>query len=369
MKTISGVLMMEEGPKVGTISFDDKIREITFSGDSGADIYCPVDSSAIFPGFIDLSVNCHSESFDSAGNAALNGGVVQVCDLPKHSNPPVDMETYQRKQKIANRSLADVLLYGSIDADSLPFADIPYYTSVEVGDALERYRGLNVSFSAVEPIDTILDLMDKYKLTGKICNVATPGDVEKISKAGVAVEVNPHHLMMDSTFINQENKKFLSFLPPLQSSSDREEMIKHLAAGRITFIASDHSPYSIEEKMAGAMGAPHLDTFGQFLAYLIKTKSVSLDIITRVACINPGRWVGSFLTRDIGKLEIGYEASFSVLDFSKSASDGRPLQSKAGWSPFDLRKLPGDIGAVYLRGVKMVDKQWIKRVNFQIEQK
>lgn len=358
MKTISGTLVLPEGPRIGTIKFDDIIREIIISEDVKADIYYHPNSALIFPGFVDLNANYEN----SISNAALSGGVTQVCVLP-NSGKPTNREEYDSINYDSEK--IDIIPYGAIGRKSKPFDDIPYFASINIKSALSRYKGLSLSFSAVESVDEILEVIVDHNLFGTIHNISNPRDIEKVVIArnngvNVLCGVAPHHLCMDTDIINAENKKFMTFLPPLASPDDRVGLIDHLNAGNIDFISSNHCPFSVREKMDGAFGAPHLDTFGQFMSYMIKHCDVPAEVVAKVACMSPGEYIGSFMNRNIGKLEIEYESSFVVLDFSKPAFDSRPLQSEAEWSPFDLRKLPGSVDIVYFRGSKMVDDQWVK---------
>lgn len=419
MKTICGMLVGENGPKLGVITYvDDIIKSVEYLDvpPTQADLFFSPQSHLIFPGFIDLSVNCredtsgensHKETFETAGHAAINGGVTQVCDHPLNPVPPMDKQSYDAKVALTHNTLVDVLLYAGIGPDSEPFGDLPYsvYMDTEIGDlmfddldqmdkTLERYKGLNVSFHCEHPailddhqrqrlherkrppsaelegIKRALDMIHKHGLHGKICTVSTMLGVEEIAKAkasglDVLTEVAPHHLHLDFTQINSENRKFLQLNPPLRSPQDRSGLLQHLSAGDIDFIASDHSPHLAVEKLSGISGAPHLDTYGQFLIYLMLRRNVDVGLLYKVACKNPGDWVGRFTDRKIGRIEQGYEATFSVLSLEKSASEGRPMQTKAGWSPFDLRSLPATVQTVFMRGTKVADDQWIKGVQIK----
>jgi len=63
----------------------------------------------IFPGFIDIHVHAredqshsqeYKEDFKTAGEAAVNGGVVMFAEMPNNPVPPVDDETASRWRKM-----------------------------------------------------------------------------------------------------------------------------------------------------------------------------------------------------------------------------------------------------------------------------
>src|SRR3989344_442792 len=75
-------------------------------------------SGLIFPGFIDLHVHAredvsgrqnYKEDFRSMSEAAINGGVVAVADMPNNLVPPVDDNSYTAKQILSGSSLVDVV--------------------------------------------------------------------------------------------------------------------------------------------------------------------------------------------------------------------------------------------------------------------
>ena len=85
----------------------------------------------IFPGFIDLHVHArecsdhswdYKEDFTTAGQAAINGGVVAFADMPNNPLPPVDDKSYADKYLLAQKCPVDVLLYAGIGPWTQPLA-------------------------------------------------------------------------------------------------------------------------------------------------------------------------------------------------------------------------------------------------------
>lgn len=364
----------------------------------------------------------HKEDYLTVGRAALSGGVVCVADMPNNPIVPYNANLYRQKRFIAeDRCPIDVLLYAAVNQDSEPFdggmkpadlekiiqTDTPYKAFIgpstnHSGDlnfdnhhkllqALRRYAGRSVSFHCEDPtilvanegkpthetrrpadaeftcIDTTCEAIAEIGLRGKICHVSTAVGIETVQmykKQGVNVqcEVTPHHLYFDVEMLTDENRRWLQMNPPIRPRKDREVLLEAVRAGKFDYLATDHAPHTKDEKLKGTSGVPMLDTYGPFVAWLLKEQKVDPVTIFNMACKNPGEWVTSFWSqRKMGRVLPGYEASLTVLDLSKSAADcGRPLYTKCGWSPFDLRKLPGSVQAVWMKGEKVVDGQYMK---------
>lgn len=362
----------------------------------------------------------HKEDYNTVGRAALSGGVVCVADMPNNPIVPYTESSYRQKRWIAEKNCpADVLLYGAVNQDSGPFdggmkpadlekirqTDVPYKAYIgpstnhsddlnfasndKLFAALKRYAGKSVSFHCEDPeiltraggeptherrrppeaeavcIETTCKFIEEIGFRGKICHVSTEAGIETIKRykakgVDVTCEVTPHHLYFDIEMLTDENRKWLQMNPPIRSRHDRLALLQALKDGHFDFLATDHAPHTKEEKLKGMSGVPMLDTYGSFVAWLLK-EGVGVDVIFNMACKNPGEWVKQFWPdRKMGRLLPGYEASITVLDLSKSAVEGRPLYTKCGWSPFDLRKLPGVVETVWMKGEKVVDGQYMK---------
>ena len=81
----------------------------------------------------------HKETFVTAGQAALNGGVVHVADMPNNPDAPVDDDSYAAKcQHLAARDCdVHVTLYAGIGPGTRPLSsDAPYkaYMGPRAGD-------------------------------------------------------------------------------------------------------------------------------------------------------------------------------------------------------------------------------------------
>lgn len=356
----------------------------------------------IFPGFVDLHVHArectdhsqdYKEDFHTAGEAAVAGGVAAFADMPNNTTPPVDEESYAEKEKLAQKCPVEVLLYAGIGANTTPLKKkVPYkvFMGPSVGDlffssrdelekVLSMYVGQSVSFHCEDPeimeahkgekahedqrpaeaeisaVDFALSLIEKYDLSAKICHCSTAESLEKIIAAKdrglrVTAEVTPHHLYFDIETLGHQTKFQVN--PPIrQSKANRIALIEFLRQGKIDFLATDHAPHSLEEKERGISGLTHLDTYGSFVAWLMREHGFSAQEISRVCSENPGHFWNEFRENKYGEIREGFTGSLAVLDLAKeNRVTLDKLKTKNRWSPFLETTFPGSIVLTVIKG-------------------
>jgi dihydroorotase len=291
-----------------------------------------------------------------------------------------------------------VTLYAGIGPETNPLQrHVPYkaFMGPSVGDlffasqeqlegVIAKYRGKNVSFHCEDPAilrestgeptheqrrparaeitatEFALHLIERYELVGKLCHYSTKGGLEKIAAAkarGVRVtaEATPHHLFFDDSMLTEENRLWLQMNPPLRGPADRLALIEALRTGLVDYVATDHAPHTIEEKMEGVSGVPHLDTYGAFATWLMAEYGFSAMDIARVCAWNPGKFVEEFLPEGFGKgygvIEPGYIGSLTILNPDAPYVVRREeMKTKCGWSPFEGYTMPGRVTYTVLQG-------------------
>jgi len=361
----------------------------------------------IFPGFGDIHIHAredaggtqtYKEDFATISAAAIHGGVVQVADMPNNPVAPIDDASYSTKEQLTKKSAVTITLYAGIGPQTRPLnrhvpykafmgpsvGDLFFSSKQQLEDVIVNYRGKNVSFHCEDPAileankdaplhelkrpasaeisatEFALYLIEKYDLVGKLCHYSTRDGLPLIAAAkarGVKVtcEATPHHLFFDTSMITPENRQWLQMNPPLRSEEDRIALIAALKSGLVDYVATDHAPHTLDEKIAGASGVPHLDTLGAFATWLMAEQEFSPTDIARVFAHNPGQFVREFLPQSLGKgfglIAPGYVGSLTVLDPKRPYLVTRDsVKTKCGWSPFEGYILPGSVRYTVIRG-------------------
>jgi dihydroorotase len=411
VEKISGRIVTHTEEFKGTIVFDTNtglITEVVREIQSDSRMFS--EDCVLFPGFGDIHVHAredvsgkhtYKEDFISIGNAAINGGVLHVADMPNNPVPPINDLSYHDKLALTHKSPIHITLYAGIGPNTSPLSKrVPYkvFMGPSIGElffednaslekVIERYRGQDVSFHCEDPevltankskpsheerrpkeaetlaTDFALMLIEKYELKGKLCHYSTKEGLQKIILAkergvNVTCEVTPTHLMFDMEMLTEENHKWFQMNPPLRGKEDRLAMVQGILDGHIDFLATDHAPHSIEEKQKGISGISQLDTYGLFVTYMIMKLGIPMKKIALLCSKNPGDFVKPYLPakfgEGFGEIKQGYAANFSILNLKKPFSFQRNMiKSKSGWSPFEGFTFPGSMEAVYFLGKEM----------------
>jgi len=391
----------------GAIEIDTNTGLITYVGPKTGASDLDLGDAIIFPGFGDLHIHAredvsqsqvYKEDFATVSAASIHGGVTHVADMPNNPVAPVDDARYADKEKLTAKSAVHVTLYAGIGPETKPLMrHVPYkaFMGPSVGDlffasqeqlegVIASYRGCNVSFHCEDPAilressgaatheqrrparaeitatEFALYLIERYELVGKLCHYSTKDGLAKIAAAkarGVRVtaEATPHHLFFDDTMLTDENRLWLQMNPPLRGHEDRLALIEALRSGLVDYIATDHAPHTLAEKLEGMSGVPHLDTYGAFATWLMAEHGFTAQDIARVCAYNPGLFVKEFLPASFGKgygvIEPGYVGSLTILQPNSPVTIERSaMKTKCGWSPFEGYTLPGRVLHTVLQG-------------------
>jgi dihydroorotase len=408
-------------PDSGTIISVEEIRRAE----------CP--EVLVFPGFVDIHVHareypipreanpeersqweavCRKETFQTAGEAAINGGVTMLAAMPNDPIPPDNPETYERKKRLASKSPCPIALFACVTRDSEPWADLPYKVYLDSAPSrvsfhkwrdlettLARYTGCRVFFHAEDPeilqrhenqgprwrsrppeaefraVERILELTARYGLKTHMCHVSTQRALELLidynahAADRITCEATPHHLFFsvsDGVVRSAAGGSvpaapLLECNPPLRFEEDRLSLLAALKDGQVDALATDHAPHTLDDKMRGAAGMPHLDTAGAFVGWLINECGFLPERIAEVFSAAPARIIAQEVAPRQGKIEPSWLASLTVLDLNaKTKVDGSniegrgTLKTRCGWSPFEGISLPARVQACVVRGEQIL---------------
>jgi dihydroorotase len=363
---------------------------------------------------------CAKETFKTAGLAAVHGGITRYAAMPNDFIPPNNSESYERKRILSKSSLCPVIPLAVISKNSRPWADVPYKVYLDkagpdwvftnwhdLEETLKRFANCRVFFHAEDPeilrklsgighrwqtrprdaeiraVNSILDLTSKFNIRTHFCHISCRDAVDSIaefnraSDSQVTSEATPHHLF----FSIHDGKvqaalpgmttsaAFMGSNPPLRSEEDRQFLLHALKTGVIDVLASDHAPHTLEDKMEGAPGVPHLDTMGPFIGWLIQDCGFPETRIAEIASENPAKLFQADSAVRFGRIEKSWEATFSILRLNGTAkiqnndrSSAARLRTKCGWSPFAGITFPAFVEKVIIKGLEFHDEHETKMV-------
>ncbi len=342
--TVAGLIATHSAaPFHGTIWIEKKtglIYKVTKKLDPKAD-HVYGDDCLIFAGFSDIHIHAredetgkqtYKETYLTASNAALNGGVICTCAMPNTPNPVTTQLRFDWHRKCLAKlnHAVTTLNYLGIDKNTSPIGkpgehmyklyfgksvgDLTVTFESELDEILSRYRRHSISFHVEyepvilaaaggkthtdrRPVESVslglrilLPLIEKYKIDAKLCHWSIGREsfklIEEYRARGckITLEVSPLHLFFsfDDAEKDPEWWTKIQMNPAVQRRIHQMDLIAGLKSGFIQFIATDHAPHTEDEKFSAfakfANDYPH--TRNTDIAAAIKKKDIDLYLRT-----------------------------------------------------------------------------------------
>jgi len=312
-----------------------------------------------FPYLVDLHVHCrdfkqnHKETYQTASEAAVAGGVTFIGDMPNNSELTDSLIKIQEKKELVKNEKVDFGFYlGTLGDENQNFKEcydevlgLKVYMSETTGGFIvndkDKLGHIFKSWDCEKPIlvhaeentlSTAIDLAEKYDRILYVCHVSRKDEIDLIKKAKekrpgkVFAEVTPHHLFLDSD--SSKNNPYRQMKPPLSNLEDRKALWKAVNDGIIDTIGSDHAPHTREEKMSKnpPFGVPGLETT---LPMLLKAEQIGLitrEKIIELTHLNPIK---------IFELREQKNSFVEIKKDSPIVISGENLKTKCKWTPFE----------------------------------
>lgn len=136
--------------------------------------------------------------------------------------------------------------------------------------------------------------------------------------------------------------------PPLREKSDLDALWAGLQFGSVDTLASDHAPWSLQEKLDPAFdatnlrqGVADLETgLPMLFSAGVRTGRISLERFVAVTATNPAKLFGLYPRK--GTIAVGADADLVVWDAEKKRTiDGATMNSRCDYSPYDGFEVTG----------------------------
>lgn len=331
------------------------------------------------PGLIDPHVHFrtpgqnHKEDFLTGTKAAIAGGFTAVIDMPNNNIPITSYQLLIEKKKIAKEQIvSDIGFYfGSLGDNLSEFEKIYdkvmglklYLNQTTGGFIIDQKSLLRIydAWSIDKPIlvhaeedviDLVIKVCSKTKKKTHICHVSSREELNKIIAAkkrglNISCGVTPHHLFLTEKDVKRL-KSYGMMKPPVYDGFS-DFAFKNLEW--IDVIESDHAPHTKEEKDSenSPFGVPNLETTLGLLLTASSKGLISIDEIKRLCHDGPAKIFG---IKPFG----GLRASKIIVDENEEwVVEGKSLQTKCKWSPYEGWKLKGKVKKVYIRNKLVFD--------------
>ena len=396
---VSGKIVDIDGIYEGCVAIKDgRIVRITKATEEAKQIFELHESALIFPGFVDSHVHLgepgweYKEDFLTGSKAAINGGVTAVGDMPNLPEPIINRQRLLKKIELSKKALVDVMHLGGVGHGNLrdlrdmsqlvPAFEI--FTAASTGDltlsgwdeieeatriitALKKpitFHCEDAEIIAKNPerpreaeiaaIEKVLALCREYGTKANIAHLSTKEGLDLVKEnddLDIIYEITEHHM-----FFGKGNKEYASLNthmrkmnPPLRDVEDCKALIRNLKDGKC-MIGTDHAPHAWQEKTSPNphSGLTGLDTYGNFVLWLLLKQKIPAETIARITSYNAARYFG---ISDMGRIKEGFKGSLTVLDTKGTTTISKEnLKTKCGWSPFEGFTFPGKIAATIVNG-------------------
>jgi dihydroorotase len=367
----------------------------------------------------------YKEDFLSGSRAAVMGGVTTVLDMPNTLPTTSTGELVEQKRRLAEgKAYCDFGLFGLLAQDSVVHMPAMAQAGVigfkcflgrSTGDigppddgtlleamSLSANLGLRCAFHAEN--DAILQHeIHRLQAAGRTDPLAhvesrpVVAEVESIQRAGlfasykdtrihilhlssapglraiedwrrrgvdITCETTPQHCFLTSDAMRTVGP-ILRINPPVREAGHGDALLEGLASGRITAIATDHSPHLRSEKLrdniwqsvSGFAGVEI--SLRLFLTYGVHTGRLSPQQLVRATSEGPARTWGLYPRK--GAIRVGSDADLAIVDpeLEDTIEEGR-LHGKNNLTPFEGHRTRGAAVATIVRGQIVMDNQELR---------
>jgi dihydroorotase/allantoinase len=355
------------------------------------------------------------ENFESGTRAAAAGGVTTVVDMPNTQPATVTVEAFNQKKAIADKkSLVDYAFIGGageiptedivglIDAGATAFKSFLIARFIELAASdytlLRHFRTLakyerpllvhaenqvivdeymkeamasgrtdpvahcdfRPAVAEVEATNRCIILAEESGAHLHICHMTAAGAVDALEWAQmrgqmVTGETSTNYLLFTRETMN-ERGPYAKVDPPLRSKDDQLRLWEALNNGVIDVLASDHAPYTKEEKERGwdnifdaPSGGVVIESTLPLMLDAVNNNRISLERLVEIFSINPAQLNGLYPMK--GDLMIGGDADIVIVDMDKPFQiKGENLKTIQKITPYEGMKGKGKPILTMVRG-------------------
>jgi len=373
----------------------------------------------VFPGGIDPHVHfddpgyTHREDFSHGTAAAASGGITTVIDMPCTSVPPVTNLANLREKlaAVSPKAHVDFAFFGGVsgqvmegDAEEAVKELAPYVRGVKAyaTSGMESFRRLGpyelerlLAITKAAGLPVLLHAEDhdyvdsatraamargrspfeyyrsrpelaellsiqaaaliaaRLRADLHVVHLGVAKGALILEQAGLTAETCPQYLEFDLEDFMEIGSP-LKIAPPVKRKQ-KDRLWDLLAAGKISFVSSDHAPAPREEKYTGSVwtdygGIPGTGTLWPYLySEGFRKGRLTLSRFLRAVSENAAKRYGLWNRK--GSIEKGKDADLLIVDPASSWTvEGAKFLSKGRITPFEGRVFAGLVRKTFVRG-------------------
>ncbi|PSJ51017.1 dihydroorotase [Kumtagia ephedrae] len=368
----------------------------------------------ILPGVVDSQVHFrepgleHKEDLETGSRAAVLGGVTTVFEMP-NTNPLTTSEAAlaDKVARATNRMHCDFAFWvgGTRDnaadvgeLERLPgAAGIKVFMGSSTGDLLveddggvfsilrntrrraafhseDEFRlreraGLRVQgdpashpvwrdkIAALRCTERLVSVARKARARIHVLHISTAEEIAFLRdhKDVATCEATPHHLTLTADDYERLGT-LIQMNPPVRASRHRDGVWLGVADGVVDVLGSDHAPHTLEEKAkpypASPSGMTGVQTLVPIMLDHVNAGRLTLERFVDLTSHGPNRLFGM---AGKGRIAAGYDADFTIVDLKRTETIANAQAgSRAGWTPYDGKRVTGWPVGAFVRGARIM---------------
>ena len=221
-----------------------------------------------------------------------------------------------------------------------------------------------------EAVERVLALQEETQCAVHFAHISAEKSLQHIQAAQrsgrpVTAETCPPYLFHTCEVYESPRGALYMVSPAIKTAMDRRALWGALANGGIDTVATDHCPFSSEQKMKYAAdfrkiptGLPGVETTLSLLFTAWQERSLPLERLVEVISTEPAKRFGLFPRK--GTLRPGSDADIVIYDPCPTWQiEPQRLHMNVDWNPFDGRTIRGRVRTVLLRGEPLLEEgEW-----------
>jgi dihydroorotase len=368
----------------------------------------------VLPGVVDSQVHFrepgleHKEDLESGSRAAVLGGVTAVFEMP-NTNPLTTSEAAlaDKVRRATGRMHCDFAFWvggtreNARDAGELErlpgAAGIKVFMGSSTGDLLveddegvasilrntrrraafhsedefrlrerlgERIEGDPSShpvwrdeIAALRCTERLVRIARQARARIHVLHISTAEEIAFLEqhKDVATCEATPHHLTLSADDYARLGT-LIQMNPPVRAVRHRDGIWHGIAQGIVDVLGSDHAPHTLAEKAkpypASPSGMTGVQTLVPIMLDHINAGRLTLQRFVDLSSHGPQR---IFEMARKGRIAAGYDADFTIVDLKRRETiTNAQAGSKAGWTPYDGRKVTGWPVGTVVRGRRVM---------------